>query len=82
MTDSVLTRSNGWLYKLGDCVQKKRGSSWRGTVCGFYSTTLTPYGIAVESAYEPGSVQIYPQEALDFWDPEMYQLFTTITICE
>jgi hypothetical protein len=51
-------------FKLGDFVQKKSGSSWRGKVVGFYSTNLTPRGYCVESANEPGSVQIYPEAAL------------------
>lgn len=51
-------------FKLGDWVQKTKGSSWRGHVVGFYSTTLTPIGYCVESNWEPGSVQIYPESAL------------------
>lgn len=58
-------------FKLGDKVSKKKGSQWHGTVCGFYSTALTPVGYAVESAYEQGSVQIYPEAALEAWqDPK------------
>ena len=49
---------------LGDRVEKISGSSWRGRVVGFYSTDLTPNGVAVESENEPGSVQIYPAKAL------------------
>lgn len=52
-------------FKLGDRVTKTKGSSWTGRVVGFYSTTLTPIGYAVESENEPGSVQIYPEAALD-----------------
>lgn len=52
-------------YPLGTLVQKTKGSSWRGKVVGFYSTELTPIGYAVESIYEPGSVQIYPESALE-----------------
>ena len=51
-------------FKLGDPVQKKSGSSWRGKVVGFYATDMTPRGYCVESANEPGSVQIYPEAAL------------------
>lgn len=50
-------------FKLGDFVEKKSGSSWRGTVVGTYATTLTPEGYAVESSTETGSVQIYPAKA-------------------
>lgn len=52
-------------FKLGDRVRKTKGSSWQGRVVGFYSTTLTPIGYAVESEREPGSVQIYPEAALE-----------------
>ena len=52
------------LYKIGDRVEKIKGSEWHGTVVGFYSTALTPIGYAVESDREKGSVQIYPQKAL------------------
>jgi len=55
-------------YKLGDFVQKKRGSSWRGVVVGFYSTVYTPIGYCVDSAFEPGSVQVWPEAALEDWD--------------
>lgn len=57
-------------YKIGDLVQKVRGSNWRGRVCGTYSTETTPEGYAVESAMEPGNVQIYPVVALTTWDGE------------
>jgi dihydrofolate reductase (trimethoprim resistance protein) len=46
-------------------VRKTKGASWQGRVVGFYSTTLTPEGYAVESEREPGSVQIYPRAALE-----------------
>ena len=51
-------------FKIGDRVQKTKGSSWQGRIVGFYSTSLTPVGYAVESEREPGSVQIYPESAL------------------
>lgn len=51
-------------FTLGDRVTKTKGSSWTGLVVGFYSTSLTPEGYAVESENEPGSVQIYPRSAL------------------
>lgn len=54
-----------WRFQLGQRVRKKRGSQWRGTIVGMYSTDLTPEGYCVESENEPGSVQIYPVEALD-----------------
>lgn len=52
-------------FELGQRVRKKSGSSWQGRIVGFYSTTLTPIGYAVESEREPGSVQIYPESALE-----------------
>ncbi|WP_457299141.1 hypothetical protein [Phyllobacterium sp. P5_D12] len=52
-------------FKLGDCVRKIKGSSWQGVVVGFYSTKLTPVGYNVESEREPGSVQLYPEAALE-----------------
>jgi dihydrofolate reductase (trimethoprim resistance protein) len=55
----------GFCFEFGDRVQKKRGSNWHGRVVGFYSTDATREGYAVESEREPGSVQIYPYEALD-----------------
>lgn len=55
-------------WDLGMTVQKKSGSNWHGTIVGFYSTALTPEGYAVESNFEPGSVQIYPVQALELWN--------------
>jgi hypothetical protein len=52
-------------FKLGDRVHKSKGAAWQGKVVGFYSTTLTPIGYAVESERETGSVQIYPEAALE-----------------
>lgn len=51
-------------FSRGDFVRKKSGSEWAGLIVGEYSTTLTPEGYAVESAWHPGSVQIYPAAAL------------------
>lgn len=52
-------------FKPGDLVHKTKGAQWKGRVVGFYSTTLTPEGYAVESSTEHGSVQIYPAAALE-----------------
>jgi len=41
-------------WPIGAKVRKKRGSSWRGTVVGYYSTPHTPIGYCVDSAFEPG----------------------------
>jgi len=57
-------------FHLGNTVLKTRGSQWRGGIVGFYSTSLTPIGYAVESATEKGSVQIYPEAALEAWEVE------------
>lgn len=56
---------DGQKFALGQRVRKIKGSSWQGRVVGFYSTELTPMGYAVESEREPGSVQIYPEAALE-----------------
>lgn len=55
----------GARWAVGDRVRKTKGSSWQGRVVGFYSTALTPVGYCVESEREPGSVQIYPESALE-----------------
>jgi hypothetical protein len=52
-------------YPLGTRVRKTRGASWQGKVVGHYSTSLTEDGVCVESEFEPGSVQIYPVQALE-----------------
>jgi dihydrofolate reductase (trimethoprim resistance protein) len=51
-------------WSIGDSVTKTKGSSWSGKVVGYYSTSLTSKGYAVESPTESGSVQIYPEAAL------------------
>lgn len=56
-------------FKLGDRVRKIKGSSWQGHVVGFYCTELTPIGYNVESEREPGSVQLYPEAALEGVSP-------------
>lgn len=62
---------NSWSYQLGDLVTKVKGAQWTGKVVGFYKTDLTPEGYCVESIFEPGSVQIYPVSALDWYqDPD------------
>jgi hypothetical protein len=55
-------------FKLGDFAQKKGRASWRGKIVGWYRTELTALGYAIESSFEPGSVQIYPESALLPWD--------------
>lgn len=52
-------------FRMGDPVRKKTGSKWRGRVVGFYSSTMTAEGYAVESDLHEGSVQIYPVAALE-----------------
>jgi hypothetical protein len=56
-------------WDIGDLVQKKQNSSWRGKVVGFYSTEATPIGYCVESHFETGSVQVWPEAALIEWKP-------------
>jgi dihydrofolate reductase (trimethoprim resistance protein) len=60
----ALANPFGGKFRLGGTVTKIKGSNWTGKVVGFYSTSLTPRGYAVESATEKGSVQIYPEAAL------------------
>lgn len=52
-------------FTLGQRLTKTKGSSWTGKVVGFYSTSLTPIGYCIESENEPGSVQLYPEGALE-----------------
>lgn len=52
-------------FAIGTRVRKRSGASWQGRVCGYYSTLLTPIGIAVVSEREKGSVQIFPEAALE-----------------
>jgi hypothetical protein len=47
-------KPEGWRWGIGERVRKTKGSSWQGYVVGFYTTTLTPRGYAVESEREPG----------------------------
>lgn len=56
------------IYKLGEYVEKRGRAAWRGKVVGWYKTDLTPIGYAVESYFEPGSVQIYQETALIPWE--------------
>lgn len=61
-------RPAGAKWKIGDTVQKKQGPQhWRGKVVGYYSTEKTPIGYSVESAFEKGSVQVWPEAALIEW---------------
>lgn len=52
-------------FKLGHFVRKINGAQWSGYVVGFYSTHNTPRGYCVESVQHVGSVQIYPEAALE-----------------
>lgn len=64
MTELIAAPS--WFrWQLGQRVRKKKGSEWHGKIVGFYSTSLTAEGYAVESEREGGSVQIYPAAALE-----------------
>jgi hypothetical protein len=60
-----IQKPEGFKFNFGDRVRKIRGGSWNGHIVGFYSTTLTERGYAVESERETGSVQIYPENALE-----------------
>ena len=52
-------------FRLGERVRKRSGADWQGHVVGWYCTSLTPEGYAVESESHAGSVQIYPVAALE-----------------
>lgn len=67
MVKPIASPGSGW-WPVGTGVRKKSGGSWQGRVVGFYSTSLTPEGYAVESERETGSVQIYPRAALERLD--------------
>ena len=55
-------------YEYGDYVKKKgTKGQWHGIVVGIYSASCTEIGYAVESVFEEGSVQIYPEIALEPW---------------
>jgi dihydrofolate reductase (trimethoprim resistance protein) len=56
-------------FSVGRLVKKRSGSQWRGRIVGSYSTDLTPRGFVVESWFETGSVQVYPEVALETWWP-------------
>lgn len=51
-------------FGLGDCVQKKGAALWRGKVVGFYRPANGVLGYCIESMFEQGSVQIYPETAV------------------
>lgn len=53
-------------YQYGDIVKKKSGAQWTGVVVGWYCSSLTGEGYAIESVHERGSVQIYPVKALEY----------------
>lgn len=57
--------TTNWNYQLGDYVKKAKGAEWAGVIVGFYSTALTPRGYAIESDFYRGTVQIYPEAALE-----------------
>ena len=56
-------------FSAGERVRKKgeagKNSQWRGYIVGVYKTSITKVGYAVESELETGSVQIYPEVALE-----------------
>lgn len=62
---TYIGKPKGWKWMEGTRVREIRGSSWQGPIVGYYSTILTPVGYCVESEREPGSVQIYPEAALE-----------------
>ena len=61
----ILMSSEPRKFALGQRVRKIKGAYWQGPIVGYYSTALTPIGYAVESEAHAGSVQIYPEVALE-----------------
>jgi dihydrofolate reductase (trimethoprim resistance protein) len=56
-------------FQYGDRVRKKGSKGqWHGHIVGIYSASCTPIGYAVESEREEGSVQIYPESALEYYE--------------
>lgn len=66
----IIPTPNKQFWPYGTLVKKSRGSSWRGIVVGYYSTSITPEGYNIESLKEPGNVQVYPAHALELWNGE------------
>jgi hypothetical protein len=64
----MILRVGAGRFRLGDRLRKVKGSEWAGRVVGWYSTALTPIGYAIESEAHAGSVQIYPEAALEKTD--------------
>ena len=58
-------KSDGQKFIFGSLVRKKSGSEWQGHIVGWYITGRTKTGYAVESESHLGSVQIYPESALE-----------------
>jgi R67 dihydrofolate reductase len=56
-------------FQMGDYVAKKGRALWRGKIVGWYRTDVTKLGYAIESYFELGSVQIYPETAIEAWTP-------------
>lgn len=74
--EKAVTQILGWpqtadwpALPVGTLVRKKSGAQWHGRIVGYYQTDLTPRGYCVESCYEAGSVQLYPDKALEDWTP-------------
>jgi dihydrofolate reductase (trimethoprim resistance protein) len=63
--DGVLSEPLIPAMGIGSYVRKKSGSEWEGVIVGSYSTELTHRGWCVESSSHKGSVQIYPDSALE-----------------
>ena len=68
-------------FKRGDLVCKKSpGARWRGVVVGLYATPSNPIGYAVMSISHDtwGSVQIYPESALETWNMQLRNPVTEV----
>ena len=65
MKDESVVFPMGTTFAIGERVRKRSGSEWQGKIVGWYRTSLTPEGYAVESEVHAGSVQIYPAAVLE-----------------
>ena len=66
----MIQTPEGFKFKMGDVVTKIRGSKWTGPVVGFYTGSMTECGYNVESKYEKGSIQCWPEAALELLEAE------------
>lgn len=62
---SYIERCRKCKFKIGDLVRKVSGSEWEGQVVGYYMRKGGKIGVCIESGTHKGSIQIYPEEAVE-----------------